>query len=127
MRGTAAELAARYAGEPPKGEIVLVLGPASRTEPDLRGPLDALRRLIAAGAKPRAAATVVAELTQHQRQRPVPGAHRPARDRNRPRIRRGLMAAGTAGSGLSLASKMRSSWRWAITAGTPTSTKLNSR
>jgi 16S rRNA (cytidine1402-2'-O)-methyltransferase len=64
VRGTAAELAERYAGEPPKGEIVLVLGPASRTEPDLRGPLDALRRLIDAGAKPRAAATVVAELTQ---------------------------------------------------------------
>jgi 16S rRNA (cytidine1402-2'-O)-methyltransferase len=63
VRGTAAELAGRYAGEPPKGEIVLVLGPASPTEPDLRGPLEALRRLIDAGAKPRPAATVVAELT----------------------------------------------------------------
>jgi 16S rRNA (cytidine1402-2'-O)-methyltransferase len=63
VRGTAAELAGRYAGEPPKGEIVLVLGPASPAEPDLRGPLDALRRLIDAGAKPRPAATVVAELT----------------------------------------------------------------
>jgi 16S rRNA (cytidine1402-2'-O)-methyltransferase len=63
VRGTAAELAARYAGEPPKGEIVLVLGPATPTETDLRGPLDALRRLVEAGAKPRTAATVVAELT----------------------------------------------------------------
>ncbi len=63
VRGTAAELAERYAGEPPKGEIVLVLGPASPTETDLRGPLDALKRLVDAGAKPRTAATVVAELT----------------------------------------------------------------
>jgi 16S rRNA (cytidine1402-2'-O)-methyltransferase len=63
VRGTAAELAERYAGEPPKGEIVLVLGPATPTETDLRGPLDALRRLVEAGAKPRTAATIVAELT----------------------------------------------------------------
>jgi 16S rRNA (cytidine1402-2'-O)-methyltransferase len=63
VRGTAAELAERYAGEPPKGEIVLVLGPASATEPDLSAPLDALKRLVDAGAKPRTAATVVAELT----------------------------------------------------------------
>jgi 16S rRNA (cytidine1402-2'-O)-methyltransferase len=60
VRGTAAELAERYAGEPPKGEIVLVLGPATATETDLRGPLDALKRLVDAGAKPRTAATVVA-------------------------------------------------------------------
>jgi len=63
VRGTAAELAERYAGEPPKGEIVLVLGPASPAEPDLQRPLDAVRRLVDAGAKPRPAATVVAELT----------------------------------------------------------------
>jgi 16S rRNA (cytidine1402-2'-O)-methyltransferase len=63
VRGTAAELAGRYDGAPPKGEIVLVLGPATPAEPDLRGPLDALRRLVDAGAKPRTAATVVAELT----------------------------------------------------------------
>jgi 16S rRNA (cytidine1402-2'-O)-methyltransferase len=63
VRGTAAELAERYSGEPPKGEIVLVLGPASATETDLRGPLDAVKRLVEAGAKPRTAATVVAELT----------------------------------------------------------------
>jgi 16S rRNA (cytidine1402-2'-O)-methyltransferase len=63
VRGTAAELAGRYDGAPPKGEIVLVLGPATPAEPDLHGPLDALRRLVDAGAKPRTAATIVAELT----------------------------------------------------------------
>ena len=63
VRGTAAELAERYAGAPPKGEIVLVLGPATPAEPDLSGPLDALKRLVHAGAKPRPAATIVAELT----------------------------------------------------------------
>ena len=63
VRGSAAELAARYADEPPRGEIVLVLGPATPAQPDLQPPLDAVRRLIDAGAKPRVAASVVAELT----------------------------------------------------------------
>ncbi len=64
VRGTAQELAARYAEEPPKGEVALVIGPASAAgEPDQRPALDALRRLIDAGAKPRAAAGVIAELT----------------------------------------------------------------
>ena len=63
VRGSAAELAARYGDEPPRGEIVLVLGPATPAQPDLQQPLDAVRRLIDAGAKPRAAASVVAELT----------------------------------------------------------------
>jgi len=63
VRGSAAELADRYAAEPPRGEIVLVLGPATPVAPDLDKPLDAVRRLIDAGAKPRAAASVVAELT----------------------------------------------------------------
>lgn len=65
VRGTAEELAARYAGRPPKGEVVLVLGPS--TEPASgEGPpagLDQLRRLVDAGAKPREAAKVVAELS----------------------------------------------------------------
>jgi 16S rRNA (cytidine1402-2'-O)-methyltransferase len=77
VRGSAAELAARYAESPPRGEVVLVLGPAEaargveaaaggarpasgRAEP---AGLDALRRLVEAGAKPRPAATIVAELT----------------------------------------------------------------
>jgi 16S rRNA (cytidine1402-2'-O)-methyltransferase len=64
VRGSAGELAARYADAPPKGEVVLVLGPPS--EPESGGEpvgLDALRRLVEAGAHPRKAATVVAELT----------------------------------------------------------------
>jgi 16S rRNA (cytidine1402-2'-O)-methyltransferase len=65
VRGSAAELAARYDSEPPRGEIVLVVGGAS-ADPgagDTAPALDALRRLVEAGAKPRPAAAVVAELT----------------------------------------------------------------
>jgi 16S rRNA (cytidine1402-2'-O)-methyltransferase len=64
VRGTAAVLAARYGDAPPRGEVVLVVG-AARTpaEPDLRPALAALRRLVDAGAKPRVAAGVVADLT----------------------------------------------------------------
>jgi 16S rRNA (cytidine1402-2'-O)-methyltransferase len=63
VRGSAAELAERYAGEAPRGEVVLVIGAADEAEPALAPALDALRRLVAAGAKPRPAAGVVAELT----------------------------------------------------------------
>jgi 16S rRNA (cytidine1402-2'-O)-methyltransferase len=63
VRGTAAELAARYAAEPPRGEIVLVAGGAPAAEGVDAGAADAARRLVAAGARARAAATVVAELT----------------------------------------------------------------
>jgi 16S rRNA (cytidine1402-2'-O)-methyltransferase len=63
VRGTAAELAERYGGDAPKGEIVLVVGPAPETAPGIDAPLAALRRLVEAGAKPRPAAGVVAELT----------------------------------------------------------------
>ncbi|MGZ4171986.1 MAG: 16S rRNA (cytidine(1402)-2'-O)-methyltransferase, partial [Solirubrobacteraceae bacterium] len=63
VRATAAELAKRYGGAAPKGEIVLVIGPAPQSAPGLDGPLKALQRLIDAGAKPRPAAGVVAELT----------------------------------------------------------------
>ena len=65
VRGSAVDLAARYADAPPKGEVVLVLGPRSAPEPDSAEPpgLDALRRLVDAGARPRKAAAVVAELT----------------------------------------------------------------
>ncbi len=65
MRGSAAELAERYADAPPKGEVVLVFGPPSPVEQGAGEPagLDALRRLVEAGARPRAAAGVVAELT----------------------------------------------------------------
>jgi len=63
VRGTAAELAARYAPAPPKGEIVLVVGGAAAGAPDSGPAVDAVRRLVEAGAKPRPAAAVVAELT----------------------------------------------------------------
>jgi 16S rRNA (cytidine1402-2'-O)-methyltransferase len=64
VRGTAAELAARYADEAPRGEVVLVIGAAAGGEVDLGPALTALRRLVDdAGARPRPAATVVAELT----------------------------------------------------------------
>ena len=63
VRGTAAELAARYRAQQPRGEIVLVIGPAPIRAVDLEQPLAAVQRLVDAGAKPRAAASVVAELT----------------------------------------------------------------
>jgi 16S rRNA (cytidine1402-2'-O)-methyltransferase len=63
VRGTAEELANRYEGKPPKGEIVLVVGPAPAGETDTAPAIDAVRELVAAGAKPRAAAKVVARLT----------------------------------------------------------------
>ena len=63
VRGTAGSLAARYAEKAPRGEVALVVGPAPEGAGDLERGLDAVRRLVAAGAKPRPAATVVAELT----------------------------------------------------------------
>src|SRR4051812_46121180 len=65
VRGSAAELAARYANAPPKGEIVLVIAPPASASPDAPDPraLEALRQLVDAGAHPRKAATVVASLT----------------------------------------------------------------
>jgi 16S rRNA (cytidine1402-2'-O)-methyltransferase len=63
VRGSAAELAERYAAEAPRGEVVLVIGAAQEAEPPIGPALDALRRLVEAGAKPRPAAGVVAELT----------------------------------------------------------------
>ena len=65
VRGRASELAARYAGSPPRGEVALVLGPPSPRFERAGGVpgLDALRRLVESGAQPRKAAAVVAELT----------------------------------------------------------------
>jgi 16S rRNA (cytidine1402-2'-O)-methyltransferase len=71
VRGNAAELAARYADAPPKGEVVLVLGPSAKRrgvspeDPASVAPaaLEALQKLVDAGAHPRKAATVVAGLT----------------------------------------------------------------
>jgi 16S rRNA (cytidine1402-2'-O)-methyltransferase len=64
VRGTASELATRYRDQVPRGEIVLVVGPAPATRaPDLAPVIAAVQRLVKAGAKPRTAASVVAELT----------------------------------------------------------------
>jgi 16S rRNA (cytidine1402-2'-O)-methyltransferase len=63
VRGTAAELAERYARQAPKGEVAVVIGAAPVPVGDPGPALDAVRRLVEAGAKPRAAAGVVAELT----------------------------------------------------------------
>jgi 16S rRNA (cytidine1402-2'-O)-methyltransferase len=66
-RGTARELAERYDSAPPKGEIVLVIASpeptAGRADAPDPAALDALRELVAAGAHPRRAASVVASLT----------------------------------------------------------------
>jgi 16S rRNA (cytidine1402-2'-O)-methyltransferase len=64
-RGTLAELARRFRGDV-RGEIVVVIGAArgaGTRDPDLTVAVDALRRLVQAGARPRAAASVVAALT----------------------------------------------------------------
>jgi len=63
VRGTVGDLARRYAEADPRGEIVLVVGAASGGSPDHDRAVAAARRLVEAGAKPRVAARVVAELT----------------------------------------------------------------
>jgi 16S rRNA (cytidine1402-2'-O)-methyltransferase len=65
VRGSAGELAARYAEAAPKGEVVLVVAGATAPEAGEGPPagLEQLRALVAAGAKPRPAAHAVAELT----------------------------------------------------------------
>jgi 16S rRNA (cytidine1402-2'-O)-methyltransferase len=63
LRGTAAELAERYEGKPPKGEVALVLAPVAAAVEGDGAAVEALRRLVEAGARPRKAAAVVAELT----------------------------------------------------------------
>jgi 16S rRNA (cytidine1402-2'-O)-methyltransferase len=64
-RGSLAELARRFRGEV-RGEIVVVIAPAAGAgsrDPDVTIAIDALRRLVQSGARPRAAASVVAALT----------------------------------------------------------------
>ncbi len=63
-RGSLGELARRFRDQV-KGEIVVVIAPAQAgaAGPDLAFAVDALRRLVQSGARPRAAASVVAALT----------------------------------------------------------------
>ena len=67
-RGTAAELAERFA-EPPKGEITLVIGPAPAREVDEAAALAAVAELVDAGLPRKHAAALVARLTGAARNR----------------------------------------------------------
>lgn len=67
VRGSAADLAARFA-EPPKGEIVLVVGPA-RIGPDESAALAVVSELVDAGVPRKRAADLVARLTGVARNR----------------------------------------------------------
>jgi 16S rRNA (cytidine1402-2'-O)-methyltransferase len=63
VRGSAAEVAKRFGGGA-RGEVVLVVGPGEATKKrELEPALDAVERLVEAGARRRAAAQVVASLT----------------------------------------------------------------
>lgn len=67
-RGSAVELADHYGADrssagPLRGEIVLVLGPAPAGRRGREQAAEALAELVAAGARPRPAASVVARLT----------------------------------------------------------------
>jgi 16S rRNA (cytidine1402-2'-O)-methyltransferase len=62
-RGQASELAAHYAKASVRGEIVLVLAPASAGARNEQAAIAALRELVKAGARKRSAASVVAALT----------------------------------------------------------------
>src|SRR5207247_11185048 len=61
VRGSAMDVAARFP-EPPKGEIVLVLGAAEVARDEAAG-VDAVAELVAAGVPRRQAAELVARLT----------------------------------------------------------------
>ena len=63
MRGTAAELAARYAARTPRGEIVLVVGGAPAPTGVDPAAVEAVRTLVESGARAKTAAKVVADLT----------------------------------------------------------------
>ncbi len=63
--GTAGELAAHYAAHPPKGEIVLLVGPPGEVHEVFD--IDALLRAELAQAKPSQAAGAVAKATGHDR------------------------------------------------------------
>ena len=63
VRGTAADLAARYAEQRVRGEVVLVVGPGHGAAADEGAAVEAVQALVAAGARARPAARVVSSLT----------------------------------------------------------------
>ena len=99
VRGTAAELAARYADGPPKGEIVLVIGPRGRAAAPTRRTrprVDAApqarrcRRSSPEGGRHRRLAD------GHKRKRAVPGAHFRVTDAHRTASRAARLARSAA-------------------------------
>ena len=69
VTGTLSELAARYADAPPKGEIVIVVGPPGEAEAASEADVDdALREAMATLSPSRAAAEVAARLGLPRRQ-----------------------------------------------------------
>jgi 16S rRNA (cytidine1402-2'-O)-methyltransferase len=62
-RGSVSELAEHYRDNPARGEVVLVLGAAPGAVSSLPQALQALREIVAAGAKARPAAGALARLT----------------------------------------------------------------
>jgi 16S rRNA (cytidine1402-2'-O)-methyltransferase len=68
VRGSAVELAARFA-EPPKGEVTLVVGPPRPVERDEESAVAAVSELVDAGLPRRKAAELVARLTGVARNR----------------------------------------------------------
>jgi 16S rRNA (cytidine1402-2'-O)-methyltransferase len=63
LRGTAAELADRLNTQPPRGEVVLVVEGSVTRAGDHQRAVQAMGELVRAGARPRAAARVLAALT----------------------------------------------------------------
>ncbi len=67
VRGTAAELAARFASSTVKGEVTIVVAPGMPASPELEEAVTAVEDLVAAGATRRAAVDVVARLAHAPR------------------------------------------------------------
>lgn len=63
VRGTATEVTAHFEKHDPRGEIVLVIGPAPPSTAAFDTAVEAVASLVESGAKPRPAARVVADLT----------------------------------------------------------------
>jgi 16S rRNA (cytidine1402-2'-O)-methyltransferase len=77
VRGSAAELAARFA-EPPKGEVTLVIAPPPPAAPDEEAAVAAVAELVGSGVPRRKAAEIVAGLTGVARNRLYRGSLEPA-------------------------------------------------